>query len=149
MNGIDVLKQDHRKVEQLFAKFLQLQDSEEERERVFQEIETELSAHAEAEDKVFYPLLKGEIPDQVDEAREEHLEISKTLVELLAMEFNDEDFDSKFTSMIKAVQHHVEEEEREGGIMDVARQKISEENLTTMASDIEAIKRAIQDEMAA
>jgi hemerythrin superfamily protein len=149
MNGIDLLKQDHRKVEQLFAKFLQLQDSEEERERVFQEIETELSAHAEAEDKVFYPLLKAEIPDQVDEAREEHLEISKMLVELLAMEFNDEDFDSKFTAMIKAVQHHVEEEEREGGIMDVARQKINVENLTTMASDIEAIKRAMQDEMAA
>jgi hypothetical protein len=149
MNGIDVLKQDHRKVEQLFAKFLQLQDSEEERERVFQEIEIELSAHAAAEEKVFYPLLKGEIPDQVDEALQEHMEVKEMLVELLDMEFNDVDFDSKFTAMIKAVQHHVEEEERDGGIMDIARQKINEENLTTMASDIEAIKRAIQDEMAA
>ena len=148
MNGIDVLKQDHRKVEQLFAKFLQLQDSEEERERVFQEIETELSAHAEAEEKVFYPLLKAEFPDQVDEALQEHMEVKEMLVEILDMEFNDEDFDSKFTAMIKAVQHHVEEEERDGGIMDIARQKINEENLTTMASDIEAIKRAIQDEMA-
>jgi hemerythrin superfamily protein len=149
MNGIDVLKQDHRKVEQLFAKFLQLQDSDDERERVFQEIETELSAHAEAEEKVFYPLLKAEIPDQVDEALQEHMEVKEMLVEVLDMEFNDENFDSKFTAMIKAVQHHVEEEERDGGIMDIARQKINEENLTTMASDIEAIKRAIQDEMAA
>ena len=98
---------------------------------------------------MFYPLLKAEIPDQIDEALEEHQEVSKMLVELLDMKFNDEDFYSKFTAMIKAVQHHVEEEERDGGIMDIARQKINEENLTTMASDIEAIKRAIQDEMAA
>jgi Hemerythrin HHE cation binding domain len=106
------------------------------------------SAHAEAEEKVFYPLLKAEFPDQVDEALQEHMEVKEMLVEILDMEFNDEDFDSKFTAMIKAVQHHVEEEERDGGIMDIARQKINEENLTTMASDIEAIKRAIQDEMA-
>ena len=149
MNVIDVLKQDHRKVEQLFAKFLQLQDSEEERELVLHEIETELSAHAEAEEKVFYPLLSAEIPDQVDEAVQEHSEIKEMLVELLDMEFNDEDFDWKFTAMIKAVQHHVEEEERDGGIMDIARQKINDENLTTMANDIQAVKRAVQDEMAA
>jgi len=149
MNVIDVLKQDHRKVEQLFAKFLQLQDSEEERELVLHEIETELSAHAEAEEKVFYPLLSAEIPDQVDEAVQEHTEIREMLAELLDMEFNDEDFDWKFTAMIKAVQHHVEEEERDGGIMDIARQKINDENLTTMANDIQAVKRAVQDEMAA
>ncbi len=65
------------------------------------------------------------------------------------MEFDDEDFDSKFTAMMKAVQHHVEEEERDGGIMDIARQKINEESLTMMANDIEAVKRAIQDETAA
>ena len=149
MNVIDVLKQDHRKVEQLFAKFLQLQDSEEERELVLHEIETELSAHAEAEEKVFYPLLSAEIPDQVDEAVQEHTEIREMLAELLDMEFNDEDFDWKFTAMIKAVQHHIEEEERDGGIMDIARQKINDENLTTMANDIQAVKRAVQDEMAA
>ena len=149
MNVIDVLKQDHRKVEQLFAKFLQLQDSEEERELVLHEIETELSTHAEAEEKVFYPSLKAEIPDEVDEALQEHTEVKEMLVELQDMEFNDEDFDWKFTAMIEAVQHHVEEEERDGGIMDIARQKINDENLTTMANDIQAVKRAVQDEMAA
>ena len=49
MNGVFVLKQDHRKVEELFAKFLQVQDSQDEREQVFQEIQTELSAHTAAE----------------------------------------------------------------------------------------------------
>jgi len=71
------------------------------------------------------------------------------LVELLDLEFDDEDFDSKFTAMMKAVQHHVEEEERDGAILDIARQKINDENLTTMADDIDAVKGPIQDEMSA
>jgi len=49
--------------------------------------------------------------------------------------------------MMKAVQRHVEEEERSGGIMDIARQKMSEENLTNLANDIEVRKRDIQDEL--
>jgi len=71
------------------------------------------------------------------------------LAELLDMEFDEQNFDWKFTAMMKAVQHHVEEEERSGGIMDVALQKISQENLTSMTSDIEAVKRNIEDETAA
>jgi hypothetical protein len=149
MNAIDLLKQDHRHVEELFAKFLQVQDSEEEREQVFQQIQTELSVHTEAEEKVFYPLLMAEIPDDVDEALEEHREIMEMLAELLDMDFAEDDFDSKFTAMIKAVQRHLEEEERPGGIMDVARQKMTEENLTNLANDIQVLKRKIQDEMVA
>jgi Hemerythrin HHE cation binding domain len=149
MNAIDLLKQDHRNVEELFAKFLQLQGSEEEREQLFQQIQTELFVHGEAEEKVFYPLLMAEIPDQIDEALEEHLEIKEMLAELLDIDFDEEDFDTKFTAMMKAVQHNVEEEERTGGIMDIARQKISEENLINLANDIQILKRDIHDELVA
>jgi hemerythrin superfamily protein len=149
MNAIDLLKQDHRNVEELFAKFLQMQASDEEREQLFQEIQTELSVHAEAEEKAFYPLLTAEIPEQVDEALEEHLEIKQMLAELLDMDFDDDDFDAKFTAMIKAVQNYVEEEERTGGILDIARQKISEENLSNLANDIQILKRDIHDELMA
>jgi len=149
MNGIDILKKDHRLVEQLFAEFLQAEDSQEERERIFQQIETELSAHTEAEEKVFYPAVQAEIPDQIDEALQEHMTVSELLVELLDMEFEDEEFDSKFVAMMKAVQQHVEEEEREGGIMDVAERTLSKESLAAMAKDIETIKLDIEGKMAA
>jgi len=149
MNGIDILKKDHRLVEQLFAEFLQAEDDQEERERIFQQIETELSAHTEAEEKVFYPAVQAEIPDQIDEALQEHMTVSELLVELLDMEFEDEEFDSKFVAMMKAVQQHVEEEEREGGIMDVAERTLSKESLAAMAKDIETIKLDIEGKMAA
>jgi hypothetical protein len=149
MDAIELLKKDHRKVEGLFAAFLQVEDSEEQREEIFQEIQTELSAHAEAEEKAFYPALQGEIPEQVDESLQEHAEVKELLAELLDLDFEDEGFDSKFTELMKAVQHHVEEEETPGGAMDVARQKLSAEMLTNMVDEIEAIKRDIEDEMAA
>jgi len=149
MDAIELLKKDHRKVEELFAAFLQVEDSEEQREEIFQEIQTELSAHAEAEEKAFYPALQGEIPEQVDESLQEHAEVKELLAELLDLDFEDEGFDSKFTELMKAVQHHVEEEETPGGAMDVARQKLSAEMLTNMVDEIEAIKRDIEDEMAA
>src|SRR5262245_11952802 len=149
MNGIDILKKDHRLVEQLFAEFLQAEDSQEERERIFQQIERELSAHTEAEEKVFYPAVQAEIPDQVDEALQEHMTVSKLLAELLEMEFDDEEFDSKFVAMMKVVQQHVEEEEREGGMMDVAERTLGKELLDAMGKHIEAIKLDIEGEMAA
>ena len=149
MDAIELLKKDHRKVEELFAAFLQVEDSEEQREEIFQDIQTELSAHAEVEEKAFYPALQGEIPEQVDESLQEHAEVKELLAELLDIDFEDEGFDSKFTALMKAVQHHVEEEEAPGGSMDVARQKLSAEMLTNMVDEIKAIKRDIEDEMAA
>jgi hemerythrin superfamily protein len=149
MNGIDVLKDDHRRVEQLFAEFIQIEDSEDERERLFQRILTELSAHVAAEEKVFYPALQAEIPDQIDQARAEHSQVKQMLAQLLEMDFEDDDFDAKFTGMMKAVQQHVEEEEGPGGIMDVAQQELSAEILTTMATDIETVEQEIQADMAA
>jgi hypothetical protein len=149
MDAIDLLKQDHRKVEQLFAAFLQTEDSEEEREEIFQQIQIELSAHAEAEERAFYPAVQAEIPEQVDEALQEHSDVKEMLTELLGMDFDEEGFDARFTSLMKAVQHHVEEEEGPHGIMETARQKLSADTLTTISKEIDAVKREIEGEMAA
>ncbi len=149
MDAIDLLRADHRKVEELFASFLQMGSSEEQREETFQQIQIELAAHSEAEEKAFYPLLQAEIPDQVDEALQEHSEIKEMLMEILGLDFAEDGFDTKFTNLMKAVQHHVEEEEGPGGIMEIARQKISAQTLTDLTKEIEAIKRDVEGEMAA
>ncbi len=149
MDAIDLLREDHRKVEDLFAAFLQVEDSEQQREEILQQIQIELAAHSEAEEKAFYPLLQAEIPEQVDEALQEHSEVKEMLAEILAMDFDDEGFDTEFTKLMKAVQRHVEEEEGPGGIMDIAKQRIAADTLKTLTKDITAIKRDIQDEMAA
>ena len=71
MNAIEVIKQDHRRLERLFSKFLET-ESDMTQKQLFQEIQTELNAHSEIEEEVLYPELKLLAQDKVEEAIKEH-----------------------------------------------------------------------------
>jgi hypothetical protein len=75
--------------------------------------------------------------------------VKEMLADMLGMDFDDEGFDARFTSHMKAVQHHVEEEEGPGGNMEIARQKISTKKLNDLTKDSRSIKRDVEGEMAA
>ena len=148
MNAIDLLKQDHRNVEKLFTDFLAA-DDDVIQEDVFQQIQTELSAHSEAEEQAFYPALKSESPDKVERAIEEHLKVKQLLAQLLDMDFADEEFDAKFTELMTLVQDHVQEEEGPGGVMEIAQSKFDDARLSDMARQIEAVKLDLKRDLAA
>ncbi|MEA2681685.1 MAG: hypothetical protein QOK05_13 [Chloroflexota bacterium] len=117
MNAITVLKNDHKKVEQLFKRFEKLGDeAHQEKGAVVKEIITELSVHAHIEEEVFYPASRREVEsteDEVLESLEEHHIVKWTLSELDKMKPTDERFDAKVTVLMESVRHHVEEEETE------------------------------------
>jgi hemerythrin superfamily protein len=148
MNAIDLLLQDHRKVERLFSEFLTT-ESDDVREELFEQIQTELLAHGEAEELAFYPALRSAAPEQVEEAIEEHAEMQEMLAELSDVEFEDVDFDERFMELMRTVQDHVAEEESPGGLMEVAWETLDSKTLSKLASDIQAIKRGVEGEMAA
>jgi len=148
MDAIDLLKQDHRRVEQLFARFLEAQ-SEEPQEDLFQEIQTELAAHAEAEERVFYPAMKEHAREQVEEAVSEHAGVKQMLADLLDLDIDDETFDERFNTLMENVQHHVEEEEAPEGLLELARQKLNPEMLSEMVNQIQAVKRDVENDLAA
>jgi hemerythrin superfamily protein len=65
---IKLIEQDHREVEELFSQFEQGGDK-----NIAMKICTELDAHAEAEEKAFYPIVREEVDASlVKEAEEEH-----------------------------------------------------------------------------
>ena len=148
MDAIELLKEDHRRVEQLFSDFLE-NASETTQEDLFQQIETELLAHGEAEEQVFYPALRSHAAAKVEEAIKEHARVKQLLADLLDEEVNEEDFETKFTELMEDVQQHVTEEEGPGGVMEIARQVLDQEELSKMAAQIEAIKRDVEGELAA
>jgi hypothetical protein len=148
MDAIEVLKNDHRKVEQLFADFL-ASDSDLEQEEIFQQIQTELTAHAEAEEKVFYPRLREVAAADVEEAIEEHAEAKQLLMNMLDMDFEDEGFEVAFMQLMESVQHHVTEEESPDGLMESARRSLDAATLSDMAEEIRRIKESVQDDLAA
>ncbi len=59
MNAIELLKDDHNKVDRLFQKVKATEEGEEHKE-LFKKIKAELDAHAHIEEKIFYPRLREE-----------------------------------------------------------------------------------------
>ena len=118
VDAIELLKQDHKAVQMLFADFTALRDSAvadpARKHRLVQRICLELTVHAQLEEELFYPALRQALDDErVDEAEEEHAEAKELIVALQQMPAQDPQLDSTMLALARAVLHHVQEEERE------------------------------------
>jgi hemerythrin superfamily protein len=114
MDAVSMLKEDHRKVKELFEQFEEATDTATKREIAQQAIK-ELKVHAALEEELFYPAVREEIDEEekIDEAVEEHHVVKLLIGELSKMRPSDAHFDAKFTVLAESVKHHIEEEEGE------------------------------------
>lgn len=122
MDAIAMLKADHRKVEELFAKFEET-NGKATKQRLAEEICLELKVHTAIEEEIFYPACRGKIEDDlVDEAYVEH-DSAKLLINEIEAGGPEEDFyDAKVKVLSEMIEHHVEEEEkRSEGMFSQAR----------------------------
>jgi hemerythrin superfamily protein len=113
MNALEILKQDHQKVKELFQEARRSEQNK--RKDIFDKIDTELEIHAHIEETVFYPALEEheELKDMVAEALEEHQEVKTLLEEIEELGPEGHDFGGKLQELMENVEHHVEEEEGE------------------------------------
>jgi hemerythrin-like domain-containing protein len=89
--------------------------SSNERDALFQEIRTELLAHAAAEERVFYAELRkhAETREKVQHSKKEHDEIEQVLETLNNSTLSGAAWTSSVDRLVERVEHHVEEEEGE------------------------------------
>jgi hemerythrin superfamily protein len=117
MDAITMLKQDHKRVRDLFKKFEAAGETAyKTKGRLVEQMIRELSIHADVEEEVFYPATREwveQADDDVLEALEEHHIVKWTLSELEDMHPREERFDAKVTVLIESVRHHMKEEEEE------------------------------------
>ncbi|MER5310841.1 hemerythrin domain-containing protein [Streptomyces sp. NPDC002773] len=117
MDGIVLLREDHKTVEKLFKEFERAGDDAYARKReIADEVIRELTTHTWIEEKVFYPAAREAAPDTTDhvlESVEEHHVVLWMLSELRGLDPEDERFDAKMSVLMENVRHHVEEEEQE------------------------------------
>ncbi|MFB7512309.1 hemerythrin domain-containing protein [Streptomyces sp. NPDC056144] len=117
MDGIVLLREDHKTVEKLFKEFERAEDDDLRHKReLVDEVIKELTTHAWIEEQVFYPAAREAAPDTKDhvlESVEEHHAVLWMLSELAGLDATDERFDAKMTVLMENVRHHVEEEEKE------------------------------------
>lgn len=112
-DAIDLLMEDHRTVEGLFARFDAVQDDQE-KQALARRLCLELKVHTMLEEEIFYPSVRGKVDDDLlDEAYVEH-DAAKVLVNEIEAGWADEAFYTAKVKVLKeAIEHHVEEEEDE------------------------------------
>lgn len=144
MNAIELLKQQHRDVEDLFEEFEGAGDrARETKERLCGELSDQLAVHTEIEEKLFYPESKQDDTEELlREAVEEHLAMKRTLSDLLRAEVDDAQFDARMKVLKELVEHHVEEEEQE--LFPRVRKACSKEELEDLGARMEALAEEIE-----
>lgn len=120
----DLLKRDHEKVTELLHRAKEAR-GDEARERLA-EITREVTAHARAEEAVFYGhLLHNErTRAKILEGLEEHRLVDALLAELATMQPRDERWPARLDLLADNLGHHIDEEE--GELFPLARQILSD-----------------------
>ena len=111
-DAIALLKADHRKVEELFAKF-EAATGDGKKKALAEQICMELTVHTKIEEDVFYPACEGAIEeDLLNEAYVEHDGAKVLIAEIEAGGPDDKFYDAKVKVLSEMIEHHVEEEEK-------------------------------------
>ncbi len=112
LDAVALLKADHRKVEDLFAKF-EAATGDGKKRQLAEQICMELTVHTKIEEDVFYPACEGKVEeDLLNEAYVEHDAAKVLIAEIEAGGPDDKFYDAKVKVLSEEITHHVEEEEK-------------------------------------
>jgi len=116
-DAVALLTTDHDKAKQLFREYdrvARLGDVELKSDLALQ-ICLELTIHTQIEEELFYPAVRSETGDEkmVRDAIQEHAEAKELIAHIQGMAADDQDLDDTVAMLRRAIEHHVEEEERE------------------------------------
>lgn len=112
--ALSLLLDDHRSVKDLFKQFRAAEHAHE-KEAIARDTCRELTVHAQIEEEIFYPALRGlhhKLDEMLDEAKVEH-QVAKDLIAKIEKHPSDEMLEANYTVLCEYVSHHINEEERE------------------------------------
>ena len=114
IDAISLLKTDHRKVKNLFARYESAGDFRT-KHLMAEQVFPELALHAQLEEHVFYPAyeaMTGKNGTQlVADSRLEHEHVRELMIELQGIALDEVEFEGKFHDLMGIVREHVAEEE--------------------------------------
>ena len=114
IDAISLLKTDHRKVKNLFARYESAGDFST-KYLIAEQVFPELELHAQLEESVFYPAyeaMTGKHGTQlVADSRLAHAHVRELMIELQGIDLDEAAFEVKFHELMGIVREHVAEEE--------------------------------------
>ncbi|HEX7166445.1 MAG TPA: hemerythrin domain-containing protein [Acidimicrobiales bacterium] len=131
----ELLSQDHRTVEQLFAQFESTKDY-----AIAQKICEELTVHATVEEEIVYPQLQKIDAELEKHAEEEHDEAKTLIAKIRNMAADDAQLAPTVLKLKESVEHHVEEEE--GKAWPQIRSELAD-RLDTLGTKVEERKQQL------
>jgi hypothetical protein len=148
MDAITLLRDDHRKVEELFEQF-EKATGDGRKQKIALEICKELTIHTIIEEEIFYPSIEGKVDDDLlKESFVEHDAAKVLIAEIEGGEPSDEFYDAKVKVLKEEIEHHVEEEEKpKEGLF--AQTRAADVDLKALGERIATRKEALQQEIKA
>ena len=140
MTAIDILKKDHRKVDDLFT---QIESDGSDKQRIFGQIYNELTLHSQAEETFFYPELElsSETSGDVQHSYKEHQQVKDLLEDLSSSDPNAAVWMTRLNELKESVQQHVEEEENE--LFPKSERVLGQQKLDDIGRKIEQLKKKV------
>ena len=142
-NPIEIIKRDHRNVEELFKEYEDVApDAYDTKEKIVAKLSRELRLHADMEERIFYPKAKEVFASNddkmVEEGFAEHDVVKRLIEELSVTHPEDPQFDARVKVLNENVAHHVMEEEQE--LLPKAESVMSEALLNQLGEEMEQFK---------
>ena len=111
-DALALLRADHEEVQQLFEQFEKTR-SPERQATVAARIRTALTVHAQIEEEIFYPAVRGALRNQdlLDEAAVEHASVKQLIGQIEQSQPGDPLFKARVSVLGEYVKHHVKEEQ--------------------------------------
>lgn len=143
MDGIELLKQDHGKIIELFLE-LESTDKPQELEDYFDKLANLLTLHARTEELVLYPQSRNceNTVELINEGHKEHAKSDLMVLALKSISSNEAEFKEKVSELEDFMLHHLDEEENE--LFPKIRQCLSDETLQQLGNQITETKTNLQ-----
>ena len=143
-DAISLLKSDHAEVKKWFGEF-EKASSVVRKQLLAQKICMALKAHTTIEEEIFYPAFLEATGDKDihHEAEVEHDGAKKLIDEIEAAGPDDDYFDARINVLAEMINHHVNEEEKRGGMF--ARARGSDMDLESLGEQLRQRKRQIME----
>lgn len=109
-SATDMIRRDHSKVLAAFHRY-DTAAKPQAKQALVNMVCLALEVHAQIEEEIFYPAMRGTDPQAVDKSIPEHDEMRRLMGELRSMDPAGADYDARFLALMRVVMHHVADEE--------------------------------------